>query len=858
MADKRPVLPGVSLTRISIPQLNPHFILRKKLLESFDKPSPHAILLVAPGGFGKTVLSAQWAMQKPEITAWYTAQVGDSARDILFHVIQGLRKVKPDLCSWAEDLPETGFDIEKVAKDFANEVGELGPEIRIVFDSLGNASGPEELQLQQAWQINAPMNIKTLSNRQTPPNSPLTRAINAGALTYLTARDLKFDESEVLALTTSLNLDPEDVQLKAALAPTDGWPAGVHMTTRLFTTGDHSTYADHKLIYEASLSSLKKSEREILENLSMVNDFSELEAAEILENESVGSALRVMAVEGLFITKKSSEPDIFEVNTLLREYLRERTQSQPGDCKSRYLACAKVIENSDPVRAFELYLMAGENETAQKFALKNLRRLIFSGSNSKVLHFESVIASAINLGDGRETLLSSYLFANSGDVANAEVKLLEFEKRFGKDPVNSVVVGDIDIIKTELDFLKGEYESVLKRGASLHAVAEVVDIAEDLVHLRHLIKLQLSASAAFLMEDTKSLHEIEKLITSLPTSNDQSINSIYIPSINALVALCRGELNVARENATLAISASRKLKSAGLFTPFSSAYALAEVHREFGDFKRALEICDEFIALASKSKIKPWLVALISKKALILSHMNQNNQALNLLSKVREEVPVPQFSYPISRIIDEHELFVRVALIDVERIQELLYRMPQTATAQAFTKAYAAISSPAKAQAILESMGTETVLERINRELVSAEVFHTQPKIAFEHLRNAVNIGIAHDFFQIFMQQSPNVKNLIIELASKEPTVYLEKLAAALRAQIQVTQNSKRSASGSLTKRELDILRRLSTGLPITQIAAGLHISNNTIKTHLKSVYKKLDVDSRHAAVARAQEMALL
>jgi DNA-binding NarL/FixJ family response regulator len=102
------------------------------------------------------------------------------------------------------------------------------------------------------------------------------------------------------------------------------------------------------------------------------------------------------------------------------------------------------------------------------------------------------------------------------------------------------------------------------------------------------------------------------------------------------------------------------------------------------------------------------------------------------------------------------------------------------------------------------------------------------------------------------------VKNLIIELASKEPTIYLEKLAAALRAQIKDSQNSKRGASGSLSKRELDILRRLSTGLPITQIAAGLHISNNTIKTHLKSVYKKLDVDSRHAAVARAQEMALL
>ena len=50
----------------------------------------------------------------------------------------------------------------------------------------------------------------------------------------------------------------------------------------------------------------------------------------------------------------------------------------------------------------------------------------------------------------------------------------------------------------------------------------------------------------------------------------------------------------------------------------------------------------------------------------------------------------------------------------------------------------------------------------------------------------------------------------------------------------------------------------LSTGLPITQIAANLHISNNTIKSHLKSVYLKLKVDSRQTAVTKAQELALL
>ncbi|MFM8205215.1 MAG: response regulator transcription factor, partial [Actinomycetales bacterium] len=61
-----------------------------------------------------------------------------------------------------------------------------------------------------------------------------------------------------------------------------------------------------------------------------------------------------------------------------------------------------------------------------------------------------------------------------------------------------------------------------------------------------------------------------------------------------------------------------------------------------------------------------------------------------------------------------------------------------------------------------------------------------------------------------------------------------------------------------LTKQELVILRRLDTELPISQIAKALSISKNTIKTHLKSIYRKLAAESRHDAVIKARELMLL
>jgi ATP/maltotriose-dependent transcriptional regulator MalT len=53
-------------------------------------------------------------------------------------------------------------------------------------------------------------------------------------------------------------------------------------------------------------------------------------------------------------------------------------------------------------------------------------------------------------------------------------------------------------------------------------------------------------------------------------------------------------------------------------------------------------------------------------------------------------------------------------------------------------------------------------------------------------------------------------------------------------------------------------LKHLTTGNPISAIAKQLHISQNTMKTHLRNVYRKLDVDGRHTAVDKARKLLLI
>jgi LuxR family transcriptional regulator, maltose regulon positive regulatory protein len=61
-----------------------------------------------------------------------------------------------------------------------------------------------------------------------------------------------------------------------------------------------------------------------------------------------------------------------------------------------------------------------------------------------------------------------------------------------------------------------------------------------------------------------------------------------------------------------------------------------------------------------------------------------------------------------------------------------------------------------------------------------------------------------------------------------------------------------------LTERELVILRYLPTHLATPEIAAELFVSVNTVKSHLRAIYRKLGVERRVEAVARAQHLGLL
>jgi LuxR family maltose regulon positive regulatory protein len=68
----------------------------------------------------------------------------------------------------------------------------------------------------------------------------------------------------------------------------------------------------------------------------------------------------------------------------------------------------------------------------------------------------------------------------------------------------------------------------------------------------------------------------------------------------------------------------------------------------------------------------------------------------------------------------------------------------------------------------------------------------------------------------------------------------------------------RRKLAGDLSERELAVLRMLPGDASLREIASTLYLSLNTIKTHSRSIYRKLGAASREEAVARGRELGLL
>jgi LuxR family transcriptional regulator, maltose regulon positive regulatory protein len=146
------------------------------------------------------------------------------------------------------------------------------------------------------------------------------------------------------------------------------------------------------------------------------------------------------------------------------------------------------------------------------------------------------------------------------------------------------------------------------------------------------------------------------------------------------------------------------------------------------------------------------------------------------------------------------------------------------------------------------------------RELVSAQRVRPLLTYAVPYLAVQARIELAHAHLTLGDQAGARtLMREIDELLTRRPGLgTLADQAKTLKAQLAKQHGSTTPGASSLTAAELRLLPLLSTYLPFTEIAAGLFLSPNTIKTQASSIYRKLGASTRSQAVTQARQLGLL
>ena len=126
-----------------------------------------------------------------------------------------------------------------------------------------------------------------------------------------------------------------------------------------------------------------------------------------------------------------------------------------------------------------------------------------------------------------------------------------------------------------------------------------------------------------------------------------------------------------------------------------------------------------------------------------------------------------------------------------------------------------------------------------------------------EHANRAVAFAAPEHFVRVVLDEGPDVTRIIRAKAESLRTESGTRLALALGTPVR-SQPVSHGPTVAITERERAVLRFLPSRLTNREIADECFMSVNTVKTHLKSIYAKLDASSRDQAVDRARRRGLL
>jgi LuxR family transcriptional regulator, maltose regulon positive regulatory protein len=841
------------------------YLARHRLIEWLDDSAGPLVLVIAPSGFGKTSLLEAWAAETQAEVAWFACSGVDVEPSRFWRRFIGVLATRwPEIGNDAALLlARPSWEPTDVIAALRHDLAEadLGPSA-IVIDDAQRAEPTQSLLAQLATSL--PDRFRMILASQHNVVFSTSRLRVSGLVTELRARELAFspDESDELLDRAGLAL-PSDSRRQLHIL-TQGWPVGLRLAVIALksaadpnsvlasfqsTSQEVSDYLANEVIDR-----LPQGLADFMTKISVLSEFDAALCLDLTEQDDAEGLLQQVIDGELFISPSGAAVGRFQFHPMFAGFLQARLRSGgvEGFAAVHRRAIEILRDRGDVWGAMHHALLLDDVQQAATLLASSLIHSLEVDDATEardVAHtwLNRFGLSALEADVGQ--LLQVLLVLTTFGVREAEAWLAAIEDAHPTLPPGEMAVaqgawGDYFLAR-------GDSDRCLQHNRLAEAaVREAIKVGPVFPRLA---ELPLQAVGAHLL-----VGDVAAAVTAVESPSlvpHPTVDEVRNPTIRGWLAFLNGDLAFARRSleqgrhAAVEHSASatglgwiflKMLSGAG----HMERLELAEAATAFAEVAEAAEANGRPII---QSLVGPWLARLATA---------QGNHGAALAAVAQARVVLAEPGPSAIGQLDLAEFRVAVAL-QPDIADRLLPLLPKTPEAT-LLKARLMIGRQAADHAtrLLMSMEPTTLRQRVEWGVLCGLAHRERDRTtAHQRLKTALMLAHPHGYLASIIEQGTGISELLQSLAAG-PTLssYVDQLVLAAETRSHTAYRSVPSAIHPLSERELTVLGLLASRLTTAEIARTLFISPNTLKSHIKSIYRKLDASSRSEAVYKGQE----
>ncbi len=887
VAEGQRVAGGISAPRTLFPHSPTLAISRNDLNTLLEQASSKRLTSVCAGpGWGKTMAVSGWLERRPAArrtpVAWLTARrESDNLASFWDDVLAALRScgAVPDDHP-LQSLSASAGIFEEVLRSLQVGLDSLPTRTLLVIDDFQEVTDPSVLDsVRLTTELVSMLNLVLVS--RITPTLPLHRLRVAGELTEISAEDLAFTNPEIEALARSTGLELTPAQVELVFERTEGWPAGVRLALLSASrsgTGALASFAGTNRSVAEYLAAevLARNDppiRDFLLRTSVTEQICADLAAAIAPEVPAQKVLELLEGRNEFVTAMGPDRLWFRYHPLLRDLLDHelRRDDREAHRHANRAAARWWAERGEPISALSHAAAAEDWElfgslytTCAGPSLVGVQRYALRDLLATVPHSTQPDSAGLHLVQAGTALVAGQLGAM---VVQTD---LARQLQAGAEPPQSAQRVLTELLTCAGGRFQGDPDRVVRAGSAAIALLDEAGPIPAAAGYR-LIALQNLGVGRFWAGDLVGARSSFNEVVSAAEKPDIDLARLGARSHLALTHAAEADLDRALSLAANALewAGPRGWSSVLQARPAHLAVALVQLLRgEAGAAHSAIVSGLAAVTGGAEPTSTLMLHALHAETALSQGRLRAAGLSLRqALASAQAWQPTGMAAQCLAHAATE------VALLAPEvGVGELQLAGPEVETplwASSVARRQLAGGDPASAlrtaQALVATGDPETILDLL--ALVEGWLVIALAKDqlwagagAARAMARALAIAEPQAVVRPFLATgSTRVPSLIHQARrdGSEGDPFLESILAGLAGSGPMAGEPAPLAE-PLTERELSMLRALPTMRSNTEIAADSYVSVNTVKAHLKSLFRKLEVTSRREAVERARELGLL